>query len=35
MVLSLVEDEVAAVLAACGADQALVLAAEFVPIDPR
>ena len=35
MVLSVVEDEVAAVLAARGADQALALAAEFVPVDPR
>jgi hypothetical protein len=35
VVLSLVEDEVAAVLAARGADQALVFASGFVPVDPR
>lgn len=35
VILSLVEDEVAAVLAAAGADQALLLASEFVPVRPR
>jgi hypothetical protein len=34
-VLSLVEDEVADVLADRGADQALTFAAEFVPVGPR